>query len=525
MIKDTTIARGVTGINQRSDRERDPLKLINTFVDVGILVQLENANNQIVYGRRGTGKTHILRVLESKLREEQNNIVVYIDARVLGSTSQFTDSRISIKQRCISLFRDMLGEIFNALQNHVINAPSESAEKALSALNDLDSVITNPVTTYQKGTIQSRNLRRTSDTFSAELSVSAKDGPAFKSGLGADEGVESESVRNLQMTEEDKIVIPVMSTYFRDVLKHANAQLYILLDEWSSLPTELQPYLAEFFKRGFLPIPEVVIKIGSLEYRSSFGIRKGTNIIGFELGSDVAAMLDVDDYYVYDRDPYVVTNQFGDILYKHLTAELPADYLKSKFGVYSAGKMVDKMFADLKAFEELARASEGIVRDSINIFTGAYFAAQRRGKKEIDKRSVTEAARRWFEQDKDRNLDDGLRAILKRVISEVVGNKKARSFLIPRELERNEMLQGLFEARVLHRIHRGYFDNDNPEIKYNIYTLDYGTYVDLLDTAKSPEGFFVFGEFLPKEAIVPFDDKRSIKRIVLSEDILKPTQK
>ena len=33
----------------------------------------------------------------------------------------------------------------------------------------------------------------------------------------------------------------------------------------------------------------------------------------------------------------------------------------------------------------------------------------------------------------------------------------------------------------------GHADKDNPGIRYNIYTLDYGTYVDLIGTSKEPQ--------------------------------------
>ena len=48
------------------------------------------------------------------------------------------------------------------------------------------------------------------------------------------------------------------------------------------------------------------------------------------------------------------------------------------------------------------------------------------------------------------------------------------------------MIQRLFDARVIHFVKRGYADKDNPGVRYNIYTLDYGTYVDLLKQLKNP---------------------------------------
>jgi hypothetical protein len=45
----------------------------------------------------------------------------------------------------------------------------------------------------------------------------------------------------------------------------------------------------------------------------------------------------------------------------------------------------------------------------------------------------------------------------------------------------------LFDLRVLHLVQRGYADKDKPGVRYNIYTLDYGTYVDLMNTTRRPE--------------------------------------
>jgi hypothetical protein len=134
--------------------------------------------------------------------------------------------------------------------------------------------------------------------------------------------------------------------------------------------------------------------------------------------------------------------------------------------------------------------------------------------------------RSWFERDKAQNLDDNLSLILRKIVDEVIGTKRSRSFLIPRELEKHENLQKLFDARVIHFIKRGYADKDNSGIRYNVYSLDYGTYVDLLNTTKKPELEFVDvdSRIQGEDFIVPFDDKRSIRRIVLTEEILKSSE-
>jgi hypothetical protein len=94
-------------------------------------------------------------------------------------------------------------------------------------------------------------------------------------------------------------------------------------------------------------------------------------------------------------------------------------------------------------------------------------------------------------------------------------------------VERNEashpLIGSLFDFRILHLIQRGYADKANPGIRYNIYTLDYGTYVDLLKTKQLPETEFMKIDDPEQEPdrIVPFDDKRSIRRIILTAEQLR----
>lgn len=101
-------------------------------------------------------------------------------------------------------------------------------------------------------------------------------------------------------------------------------RLLVLIDEWTAIPSDLQPYVAEFIKRALLTSPRMTIKIASLEYRSRFSVQVGdNNIVGFEVGPDIAANLDLDDYYVYERNREQVTASFLELLYQHLRAELP----------------------------------------------------------------------------------------------------------------------------------------------------------------------------------------------------------
>jgi hypothetical protein len=462
-----------------------------------------------------------LRVLASDLTATANDVVLYIDARTLGSTSQFSDANVPLPARCLALFRDVLGEIHNALLDHIVKINPNNADELLDWLNDMSGLVTEPVTTYSLQAVITREATKESSKATAQIAIEPKSLVKGSVGSSTEQGTEQERTATFSARNEDKILFPSLSSSLRKILAGCGSKMFILVDEWSSLPLDVQPYLAEFAKRSFLPLPELVLKIASLEYRSAFRLETAGGLVGFEVGADMSAAIDIDDYYVFDRNPGRITDAFADMLYKHVQTELQGGYLQMTFQVTNGETLARKLFSDMSVFQELVRASEGVARDLINIFNHAYFSAHRRGKEKVDKNAVTEAARLWYEQDKLRNLDTTLQELLRRTVEEVIGRKKARSFLLPRELGSHPLIQKLFDLRVLHVVQRGYADKDKPGVRYDIYTLDYGTYVDLMNTSKRPEPSFIelpIDE--PEEFVVPFDDKRRIRRIILSPEIL-----
>ena len=69
---------------------------------------------------------------------------------------------------------------------------------------------------------------------------------------------------------------------------------------------------------------------------------------------------------------------------------------------------------------------------------------------------------------------------------------------------------------MLHLLKRNISAHDKPGLRYDVYKIDYGCYVDLLSTAKSPIGLFETNE--GKYIQVPPDDYRAIRRAILDID-------
>jgi hypothetical protein len=83
---------------------------------------------------------------------------------------------------------------------------------------------------------------------------------------------------------------------------------------------------------------------------------------------------------------------------------------------------------------------------------------------------------------------------------------------------RNDILERLFDERILHIARKSYSTKYEPGIRYKVWKLDYGCYVDLINTSRAPTGLLFEGaDADPSETIVvPQDDFRAIRRAVLN---------
>lgn len=80
--------------------------------------------------------------------------------------------------------------------------------------------------------------------------------------------------------------------------------------------------------------------------------------------------------------------------------------------------------------------------------------------------------------------------LLRWIIDEVIGKRNARAFLLRTDIE-NNLIDYLYDARVIHVIKQSVSSQDTPGIRYNVYSIDYGCYVDLINTSRAPQGLFL----------------------------------
>ena len=183
--------------------------------------------------------------------------------------------------------------------------------------------------------------------------------------------------------------------------------------------------------------------------------------------------------------------------------------------------LIRDIFTQESTFEELVLAAEGVPRDAFNILAKA-IAEDYYNKISIN--NIRKAAKNWYNEDKQNPIisDPGAMPLLSWIIDNVINERHARAFLLRNDKE-YELINYLYDSRILHIIKQNISSRDNPGMRFNAYSIDYGCYVDLINTARFPLGLFQEemedGSF--EYTNVPKEDYRSIRRAILKmEDFL-----
>jgi hypothetical protein len=501
-------------ISKRAER-LDSSQQAKTFVAVGGMDStLLNTDHRIIFGRRGTGKTHLLSHIADTARK-RGEFAVLIDLRTMGSNSYiYGDENLSIGERATRLLKDFVQTLHENMFDQLTLPGSKFPNlRVVTILDDIGACVKEVLVTESvefKDSFRDGNESKISSETRAKFGST---GASVEAGLRGDL-VRSES-SGREATSKGKIRLSVnigrVNHALLEFANRLNTRIWVLLDEWSAIPEALQPYLADFIKRTLFPVRHYSVQIAAIEQRSRFRDGVGAETLGIELGSDAAADINLDDYLVFENDPQRSLAFFRDMLFRHLQAVDPTGH----FELRNSSEFVRLAFTQEPAFRQLARACEGVPRDAINIIQLA--AARAQGDK-ISIPHIEEAAKDWFDRDKASfvNGNTAASALLRWIIEEVIGARKARAFLVRSDVK-NDILERLFDERVLHIAKRSYSTKEEPGVRYRVWKIDYGCYIDLKNTSRAPTGFLFDGIEYENagEIRVPEDDFRAIRRAVL----------
>lgn len=492
-------------------------QVAETFVAVGPLLDLlSSRNNQIMYGRRGTGKTHALRYFQN-VQNSEGHLAIYIDAQNIGSNgSIYNDTELPLAERSTRLLVDICTAIHAELLD-IFTDPAKGWDLSTAA-PILDRFVDVFTETRIDGQIErtSESAVKNARHFEAGLSgaLSATDGLSLNA-KAANQSANERSETERQ-TDSGKEASWIDFSYFARAIRELASfierrRLWILIDEWTTVPPDIQPYLADLLRRAMFSVPNITVKIAAIEHRSTFKLDlPNEGYIGLELGADIHAAINLDDYLVIDNDEERAKNFFRTFIENH--AASVASEIDSRIDLDT---LITAAFTQDNVFTEFVRATEGVPRDAMHLLS---LAAQKASSGAITMPIIRTAAYSFFQTEKYNTIQSNQdnRLMLDWIRDEVIGKRRTRAFLLPVGTK-DAIIDRLFDRRALHILNRNRSAAHRPGERFVVYKMDYGLYIDLAATDKFPTGTLFEGndEIEVMDIDVPLDDARSFRRAIL----------
>lgn len=477
---------------------------------------IDNRNNTVIYGRRGSGKTHLLKALQENILNrfaDDRNFPVYIDARRIVPLVPSSESSPEINS--ILIFKYLMQELSHNLAANI---------DTIYELNQFDKSSSFSKKTWEgeiselfKGIYLEFDGRIFSKPTS--LTVSEEEIKSLSGGATISKSPSLEVKGNIEKknsgTREKNAYISILdiTNHLEILIKQLGVnRLTLIIDEWSEIEIDTQIHLAEILKKSFSAIP-VSIKIAAIPNRTNLGIKREQKFFGLEDGGDIFGY-QLDMRYVFEVNKAQTRDFFNDLLYKHLFS-LDSSSIETLFrdNKTKQQKTINLFLANV-ALNEIFVASAGIPRDFMNLFIGAYdkfMMTSSQNAKRIGVKHLRIANSEWYETDKKKQVDKHVveRQLLTEIVREIIENKKSIHFLVPEKYAQNKHIQNLIDFRVMHLRRNGYSHKDHPGISYNVYSIDYGCYNSLNISKKKLDSSMLDN--------LQLNDFREIRRISLED--------
>jgi len=468
-IKSEAFKHAVVSIQRRAEKITDLQKLGEIFVPLDARARVETFDTQLILGRRGTGKTHLIRAFQDDA-QRHGQVVLNYDCTRLGSGYSGLDvPAVAIATKYFAALLNQLGTDLHDLSLRMENAHRPTQHDTMTRLVDSFVPLMSPAQAH------------------SELSLF--------------------NYAQIARTIEH---------VFRSL---ALTRILLILDEWAQIPFHAQPYFAEFIKRSLASIPAISLKLVAVNYQCQFSKLESGNIIGLQRGADIPDIVDLDGYLIFAERGDVVADFFAQVLYNHLGVELQwdlsADLLQKRL-------MTEALFTQRDTFFELVRAAEGNWRDFLCIFAKAYFDEFRTStaSKSVSKPNIVRAATEWFDSEKLASIRAEKEVVdtLTYVMDKVLKGYKSRTFMVETDRTDHPRLVRLLNERIFHKLSGTYATKDRAGVRYDLFSVDYGAFARFRGTARQvDERIFLDSAGLESDQrglLVPVDDRRSIRRII-----------
>lgn len=308
------------------------------YIGTGILRSMQSSDNQIIWGRRGTGKTHLLKAFAQQINRnlECNKLAYYISCDEIGLESpldiQFSSDMEKMKYYARETFKgfvlnflDQLTDTYKQLisSKFFFNELWETSEqdKICTTVDDILLQLyqacwygSSTVSQVQKSETMTDTSGQEKET-NFEINSEIKSGHPFSlaSAINLYFGRSRKKSAKKETTQETTI----MHRYFlnfseiRNLFLKLVAQLgletiYICIDElWlidKKREISLQPLFLDYLRQAFLNCSSISVKIASIREVTKLNSKNSAfNSYGVQSGHDIFELANLDTQFANEK--------------------------------------------------------------------------------------------------------------------------------------------------------------------------------------------------------------------------------
>lgn len=422
------------------------------YVDLGgNLQRFASAQHQVLFGRRGSGKSclqiHFLRQTE----RDKDALAIYVGVDEIKRL-KFPDVLIRILLEIFGSLPEANGKLFGLL-----STPQSRTLKELRKLLDEP----------EDANVNTREL--------TEIGRSASlTGPADGVGkVGAESKRATETTKTFNSTKLEHLErhLQDYKNALRSALKGTFSRAYVLVDDFYLIRKDLQPHVADYLHR-LLRGTDAYMKLGTIRHRTLLRTHENQTV-GVELSQDVEEIsLDKTFESLDETNTYLhsMLSQMGNVVQDEMN--------------------VSALF-NADAPRALTLASGGVPRDFLNIFVDAIDLSVRSGKAErLTPTFIYKAASLHSYKNKIANIQEeagydaeALERLFLDLIAFCLKEKKKTAFLVGHDdarehPEAQELLQQLMDFKLLHVIAQNTSAASGRQGRFVAYTLDFSIFME-----------------------------------------------
>ena len=474
------------------------------------LSELENPRHQVIWGRRGTGKTTLQKAFTyyiNNVKKENEICAIYIMiARMIPTLEELELTGYEKRTLPVYIFSKLIAEIINQLEiiynEKQCKLKRKDDEKFVKNYVDLIDIINN-----YRSKIVGLSVS-VDDLHSIETNTATKANYSIGAGLGSGFSPIFLKIKSEIKEKFEKTYKHTHSVFLKGTLKFSIEtqtvaekleemlsalgikRLYISIDEYAEIDKvsqfSVQSDVAQLIKQVFFKSTFFSVKIATIWSHSKLHNRGENRIQGIEYKQDIFPGPDLDIMFMKNNED--VINYFKSLLFN--TYALNKDVPKKEVAALSEF-FIEKIFG-IRNFKCLICGSQGVSRAFV-VMVDEYLTRFIENDNQPLKISTV------YDMVKSQYLEDVRAKIpyltIGNCIDEFVKNKMSRYFLIERDDYNRckSIIKHLASKGAFVQL-PGHLTNFQIRNNYKLFIINYGYYLEVVENHSYKKGIKTLSE-------------------------------